>query len=269
MRRRVRAGLWIDRETGLLLKIEATVGGDGEAAGRAITIIRDNFDELAPGVPMPMRTRSLVAGQPFSTTEVVSVGSFEESPPFDPIATHRVLEVRAQENNEQQYREVIADTDINPAVVEYLRDRVSAPQHNPHDNIECVLNDFDDLGLPADSVDLAFLAGVGLGRFTQPSDTNRAMIDSIARAVRPGGRIAVIENRAQGSRVPTATLGFALLDLDLDDPDLDPIGWPKHAATQGLADEIIVASFEAAGFEFDHASDLIEGQAFLFLRKPR
>ncbi len=320
--------LWVDRETGLLLRAEGGLDGPGGGEGSSTAVRWSDFREAAGGVVLPHRQEFSVDGALFATTRVTSLTAGAGALATDPAAVHATYEVLAQTRNEQQYRELIARTDIkqaepdpvrdevfqpveltrqlgispgdvvadigagtgyftthlaaaagptgrvyatdiNPAIVDYLKRRMSAPEHNPHGNVEAVLNDFGDLGLPDASVDLAFLAGVGLGRFSTSSDTNRAMIDSTFAAVRPGGRVVVIENRNQGSLVDAVSLGLALVDLDVEDPSWTPVAWPQRPAPQGHLDDIIVASFEAAGFRFSHSSDLIPGQAFLFLDKPR
>lgn len=320
--------LWVDRETGLLLRAEGALDGPGGGEASSTVVTWGDFREAASGVVLPHRQEFHVDGALFSTTRVTSVTPHSGTVATDVAAVHATYEVLAQTQNEQQYRELIAGTsikqaepdpvrdevfqpmeltrqlgitpgdvvadigagtgyfttylaeaagpagrvyatDINPAIVDYLSQRMESPQHNPHGNVECVINDFGDLGLPAGSVDLAFLAGVGLGRFGTSSDTNRAMIDSIFAAVKPGGRVVVIENRNQGSLVDAVSLGLALVDLDIEDPSWTPVGWPQRPAPVGFLDDIIVASFEAAGFQFSHSSDLIRGQAFLFLDKPR
>jgi predicted methyltransferase len=319
--------LWVDRETGLLLRAEGRTDGPNGDEGSDTVISWTDFREVAPGVVLPHRQEFSVDGALFSTTRVTSVTPGAGTIATDVEAVHATYEVLAQTRNEQQYRELIARTDIkqaepdpvrdevfqpveltrqlgisrgdvvadigagtgyfttylaeaagptgrvyatdiNPAITDYLRRRMSGPEHNPHGNVECVVNDFDDLGLPEASVDLAFLAGVGLGRFGSSSDTNRAMIDSVFAAVKPGGRVVVIENRNQGSLVDAVSLGIALVDLDVEDPSWTPVGWPQRPAPLGHLGDIIVASFEAAGFQFSHSSDLIAGQAFLFLDKP-
>lgn len=320
--------LWIDRETGQLLRAEGALAERGVSKGQSSSIRWGEFKDVAPGVSLPHLLEFSVAGEPFSTTRVTSVQPGHGTVSTDVEAVHTEMEVLAQVQNEEQYRDLIARTDIkqaepdpvrdevfhpveltrqlgiapgdvvadigagtgyfttylaeaagpsgrvyatdiNPALVDYLRQRLSEPALNPHGNVECVVNDFDDLGLPDASVDLAFLAGVGLGRFSTSSDTNRAMIDSIFAAVKPGGRVVVIENRNQGSRVASVSLGLAMVDLDVEDPLWVPLGWPGRPAQVGHLDDIIVASFEAAGFQFSSSSDLIVGQAFLFLDKPR
>jgi len=320
--------LWIDRETGLLLRAEGALADRNKGGGKSTAATWGEFREVTPGVSLPHRMELSVGDELFSTTSVVSVEPNHGTIATDVVAVHAALEVLAQTQNEQQYRELIAQadikqaepdpardevfspgkllrelriepgdevadigagtgyftthlalaagpegrvyaTDINPTIVDYLRQRLSSSELNPHGNVEYVVNDFDDLGLPDATLDLAFLAGVGLGRFMTPSETNQTMIGSIFAAVRPGGRLAVIENRTQGSRVTAVSLGLAMVDFDVEDPRWMALHWPGRPARQGFLDEILVHSFEAAGFRYSRSSDLIEGQAFLFFDKPR
>lgn len=320
--------LWVDRDTGQLLRAEGQLGGGDEQVAPSVVVTWGDFQQVAPGVVLPHLLEAHIEGELFSTTRVISVAPQHGVVAADFAAVHSSYEILAQTQNEQQYRELIARTDIkqaepdpvrdavfhpdeliqqldlgpgdvvadigagtgyfttrlgeavgptgrvyatdiNPAVVDYLRLRMTDPVLDPHDNVESVVNDFGDLGLPDASVDVAFLAGVGLGRFSTLSDTNRKMIDSIHAAVKPGGRVVVIENRNQGSQVDGVSLGLAVVDVDFEDPSWSPVGWPGRPSPLGFLDEVIIASFEAAGFRFSRSSDLIAGQTFLFLDKPR
>ncbi len=158
-------------------------------------------------------------------------------------------------------------TEINPALVAYLEERMSDPRHDPHGVVQGHLNTFEDLGLPAQSLDVAFLAGVGLGRFVNLAEDNRRMLTSVYEAVRPGGRLAVIENRSQGSRLPLLSLPWVLLDDDLV-LDCTDLGCKDIPAMFGPMDAVLITSWESVGFEFERSIDLIEGQAFLIFRRP-
>ena len=71
-------------------------------------------------------------------------------------------------------------------------------------NVEAVLASSDDLGLPADSLDLAFLCATYQQVYlSSPPAEQEAWLASLHKALRPGGRLAVIENElspAEGTR---------------------------------------------------------------------
>ena len=114
----------------------------------------------------------------------------------------------------------------------------------------------DDIELPPETLDLAFLCASGLSRYRNLLETNRAMLASIFRACKPGGRFVVIERQPRGRRSPSLSVGWALLDLDVRMPDEAP----KTAAPEypSELDQVIRDNARAAGFEPLFSSDLIE-----------
>ncbi len=158
--------------------------------------------------------------------------------------------------------------EVNPALIRYLDDRMRDPALDPHGVVETHRCDYDELGLPPASVDLAFLAGVGLGRFVTLDDPNQRMLASVFQAIRPGGRLALVENRSQGSRVPAVSLPWLVLDDELQLAGCGSLGCENIPAMFGPMDAVLMAAWQSVGFEFERSVDLIEGQAFLIFRRP-
>jgi len=84
-------------------------------------------------------------------------------------------------------------TEINPGLVHWLRGRLGTDEVDPLGNVRVHLNTLDDLGLEPGSLDLALVCDLTFPRFATLSPTNRSMVASIHRALRPGGRLVVIE----------------------------------------------------------------------------
>ena len=81
--------------------------------------------------------------------------------------------------------------DIDPGAIEYLRRRrESSPP--PFDNITIIQSRLDDVLLPPHSLDWAFLCEAHF--YVHPSHESMACLKSIHTALKPGGRIAIIES---------------------------------------------------------------------------
>ena len=80
--------------------------------------------------------------------------------------------------------------DVDPGMIEYLSARV-IDEH--HANVEVVLAEFDDAGLPERGVDLIFTCNT----YHHIGD-RVAYFEKARRYLRPGGRLAVIEYRGKG-----------------------------------------------------------------------
>ncbi len=118
----------------------------------------------------------------------------------------------------------IVATDIQPEMLAILETRL---REEGIDNVEARLGAIDDCGLAPSSVDLILLVDV-YHEFDHPWE----MMRSMRRALRPGGRIALVEYRANDPRVPIK---------------------PLHTMTS----EQSRLEFEAAGFELE--SETTEG----------
>jgi ubiquinone/menaquinone biosynthesis C-methylase UbiE len=83
--------------------------------------------------------------------------------------------------------------DIQPEAVALLAARARDPRLDPWRVVQARLSRVDDCTLPEASVDIAFMAHLGF--YLQPEllDENVRMLESVFRAVRPGGRLEVLE----------------------------------------------------------------------------
>ncbi len=88
--------------------------------------------------------------------------------------------------------------DIQPEMLALLRERA---KRTGIANVEPVLGRIDDPGLAADSVDLVLMVDV-YHEFSQPCEMMRA----VAKALKPGGRLALVEYRAEDPAVPIKPL---------------------------------------------------------------
>lgn len=88
--------------------------------------------------------------------------------------------------------------DIQPEMLDYIAARKDA---SGQDNVVPVLGTMTDPGLSAESVDLAYIVDA-YHEFSHP----REMGEAIARALKPGGRLVLIEYRAEDPTVPIKRL---------------------------------------------------------------
>lgn len=88
--------------------------------------------------------------------------------------------------------------DIQPEMLAFLKDRAKQLSVT---NVEPHLGAIDDLKLPASSLDAALLVDA-YHEFSHPAE----MLASIHKALKPGGRIFLLEFRAEDPRVPIKRL---------------------------------------------------------------
>lgn len=88
--------------------------------------------------------------------------------------------------------------DIQPEMLAFVRDRA---KRTGIANVEPVVGRIDDPGLAPNSVDLALMVDV-YHEFSQPCEMTRAII----RALKPAGRLALVEYRAEDPAVPIKPL---------------------------------------------------------------
>jgi ubiquinone/menaquinone biosynthesis C-methylase UbiE len=81
---------------------------------------------------------------------------------------------------------IVYAVDIGPGFLRYIAER--AKQHGHERIVKTVLNSHDSVELPAGSIDVAFLCNT-YHHFEQPEK----MLASIHRALRPGGRLVIID----------------------------------------------------------------------------
>lgn len=89
-------------------------------------------------------------------------------------------------------------TDIQPEMLQFLEARARSEGLS---NLKGILGDLDDVQLPESSVDLVLLVDA-YHEFEHPWEMAR----SIRRALRPGGRVALVEFRAEDPDVPIKEL---------------------------------------------------------------
>jgi SAM-dependent methyltransferase len=84
--------------------------------------------------------------------------------------------------------------DIQPEMIEYLE---AGKRKNKAPNVEPVLGTITNPKLPANSVDLVLMVDA-YHEFSNP----REMMDNIVQSLRPGGRVVLVEYRAEDPNVP-------------------------------------------------------------------
>ena len=93
---------------------------------------------------------------------------------------------------------VVYATDVQPEMMRMLEDGAKKAGLS---NIKPVLGGLKDVNLPEASIDLAIMVDV-YHELEYPFE----VIESLVRALKPGGRIAYVEYRLEDSRVPIKTL---------------------------------------------------------------
>ena len=93
---------------------------------------------------------------------------------------------------------VVYATDVQPEMIKMLKDGAKKAGLT---NIKPVLGGLQSVNLPEASIDLAIMVDV-YHELEYPFE----VIDSLVRALKPGGRIAYVEYRAEDPRVPIKTL---------------------------------------------------------------
>lgn len=125
--------------------------------------------------------------------------------------------------------------DIQPEMLAIIEDRVAAQNLG---NVETILATETDPRLPANTVDLALLVDA-YHEFSYP----REVMIGVASALKPGGRVVLIEYRAEDPRVPIKPLH-------------------KMSAKQAIAE------MNAVGLAWEATLDFLPQQHFLVFRKP-
>lgn len=125
--------------------------------------------------------------------------------------------------------------DIQPEMLEFIEQR---RQQENAINVETVLGEITDPGLEPSSVDAVLMVDA-YHEFSHP----REMMEAIVRALRPGGRVLLVEYRAE-------------------DPDVPML--PLHKMTQQQARK----EMTAVGLEWVKTRDELPWQHFMVFRKP-
>jgi FkbM family methyltransferase len=125
--------------------------------------------------------------------------------------------------------------DVEREMIAYLNERI---KREGNKNIIPVLSTEKAVSLPANSVDLMLLVDV-YHEFSFPYEMTRSMLE----ALKPGGKLVLVEFRAEDPNVPIKTI---------------------HKMSQQQA----VKEFKAAGFTFEKNTSNLPWQHCLIFRKP-
>ncbi len=126
--------------------------------------------------------------------------------------------------------------DVEPEMIAYLNDRI---KREGKKNIIPVLGTEKKVSLPANSMDMMLLVDV-YHEFSFPYEMALSMLE----ALKPGGKLVLVEFRAEDPNVPIKAI---------------------HKMSQQQA----VKEFKAAGFTFEKNSSNLPWQHCLIFRKPK
>ena len=125
--------------------------------------------------------------------------------------------------------------DIQPEMLQIIADRMEAENIT---NIDRVLGEVDNPNLPPESIDAALMVDA-YHEFSHPFE----MIDGIYRALKPGGRIFLLEYRGEDASVPIR---------------------PLHKMTEVQA----VKEMSVFGLEWTDTLDFLPWQHMMIFTKP-
>jgi ubiquinone/menaquinone biosynthesis C-methylase UbiE len=125
--------------------------------------------------------------------------------------------------------------DIQPEMLDMLSARANK---RGLDNIEPILGAVDDPRLPENQVDLVLLVDA-YHEFSHP----REMMQGIVQGLKPGGRVVLVEYRAEDPKVPIK---------------------PLHKMTQAQA----IKEMKAVGLEWIETKNFLPQQHFMVFQKP-
>jgi FkbM family methyltransferase len=125
--------------------------------------------------------------------------------------------------------------DVEPEMIAYLNERI---KREGKKNIIPVVSTEKTVSLPANSMDMMLLVDV-YHEFSFPYEMTRSMLE----ALKPGGKLVLVEFRAEDPNVPIKTI---------------------HKMSQQQA----VKEFKAAGFSFEKNISNLPWQHCLIFRKP-
>lgn len=125
--------------------------------------------------------------------------------------------------------------DIQPEMLRIIEKRV---KQYPTDNVKAILGSIDDPNLPKSAVDVALMVDA-YHEFSHP----RQMMNGIVEALKPGGRVILIEYRGEDPRIPIKTL---------------------HKMTQSQ----VKKEMKAVGLRWRETKDFLPQQHFMVFEKP-
>jgi ubiquinone/menaquinone biosynthesis C-methylase UbiE len=124
--------------------------------------------------------------------------------------------------------------DIQPEMLRQLQQNMAARKLT---NVKSVLGTYDDPKLPKDTLDLVILVDV-YHEFSEPEK----MLQHIKESMKPGGRLVLLEYRAEDPTVPIR---------------------PEHEMTV----KMVRAEVEPEGFKFDKTIEVLPWQHIIIFRK--
>lgn len=127
-------------------------------------------------------------------------------------------------------------TDIQPEMLALLEERKA---ELGVDNVDLLLGRIDDPGLPVEAVDVVLLVDA-YHEFSHPFE----MMDGIYDALKPGGRVVLIEYRAEDDTVPIR---------------------PLHK----MSEEQVVREMSVFGLNWEDTLDFLPWQHMLIFSKPQ
>ena len=126
--------------------------------------------------------------------------------------------------------------DVEPEMIAYLKDRIKLEGHK---NIIPVLSTEQKVSLPANSIDILLLVDV-YHEFSFPHEMTLSMLE----ALKPGGKLVLVEFRAEDPNVPIKTI-------------------------HKMSEQQSVKEFKASGFLFEKNIGNLPWQHCLIFRKPK
>src|SRR5687768_2901453 len=130
----------------------------------------------------------------------------------------------------------VLGVDIQPEMLELLQ---KAAKERGVSNVEPVLGETADPKLPAGAVDVVLMVDA-YHEFDQP----REMMDAVVRSLKPGGRVVLVEYRAEDPNVPIK---------------------PLHKMTEAQAKR----EMAAAGLVHRETKDILPRQHLMIFEKPK
>ena len=126
--------------------------------------------------------------------------------------------------------------DVEPEMIAYLKDRIKLEGYK---NIIPVLSTEQKVSLPANSIDVMLLVDV-YHEFSFPYEMTLSMLE----ALKPGGKLVLVEFRAEDPNVPIKTI-------------------------HKMSEQQAVKEFKASGFLFEKNIGNLPWQHCLIFRKPK
>ena len=126
--------------------------------------------------------------------------------------------------------------DVEPEMIAYMKDRIKLEDHK---NIIPVLSTEQKVSLPANSIDVMLLVDV-YHEFSFPYEMTLSMLE----ALKPGGKLVLVEFRAEDPNVPIKTI-------------------------HKMSEQQAVKEFKASGFLFEKNIGNLPWQHCLIFRKPK